>query len=133
MLTSISIRSRIDLMNKLFISMILLSLVACNSQPGTQASAPRCESTKGLFSSWQSEESGDTYDLTGGSFASLIPVTDENGCDDGDGDFLLYLEHDGGLDVRNCSDAYSHRVGTWRISCNTLIIQYSNGDSERFN
>lgn len=110
--------------------------ISCTPQSSSSstAAAPRCDtSSKSLFSSWESEESGDTYDLTGGSFASLIPVTDENGCADGDGDFLLYLEHDGGLDVRNCSDAYSHRVGTWRISCNTLTIQYSNGDSERFN
>lgn len=116
---------------KILSLLFLLLLVSCNSESGSSQATLRqqCQEEKDIFSEWETND-GDIYDLSGGSFATLIPVTDANGCQDGDGDFLLYLEHDGGFNIRNCSDAYSHAVGTWRISCDKLILNYSNGDRE---
>lgn len=89
-----------------------------------------CDNSKPLFSEWVVDGTGDIIDLTGYSFAEYVPVTTNGYCSNSNGDFLAYIEHDGYVDIRDCSNYYSINIGKWSKQCNVLTIEYQNGDKD---
>lgn len=114
---------------------ILLALLfinySCNSQGGGASATGQACSPKELFSVWTSEDV--TIDLTGADFAQYVPVKYGDGaCSNGRGDFLLYVEHDGHLELRDCANSYTIDNATWTNSCGVLTVRYQSGPVEIF-
>jgi len=111
--------------------LILILLVACNSETETVSSASNsptesaCLNTKQLLSKWENVDTGAEMSLTNAPYDQWYTVKGFGllGCDTARGDFQLKL-NSSYIDHRTCEGA----LDTWEylIECNELRITWGN-------
>ena len=99
---------------------------------GGSAAAPACSATKDVFSTWTSREAGNPVFIMGAcAFNTNCQVLfGAAPCNDGRGDFNIYITPSGRMGFSNCADTVGIDGADWSISCsNVLSITYDSDSS----
>ena len=113
----------------IFSSLSFITLTSCSS-------SSNCQASKSIFSTWTSREAGNpVFMMQGCDFEVNCQVLlGPEPCDDGRGDFTVFIRNNGRLGLSNCADTVTLDGANWSIGCDNLLrITYdSDGSVEVF-
>jgi hypothetical protein len=105
--------------------MILVLFISCGKK-----SSSSCDNSKAVFSTWTSDTSGNIFAMQGVTYNQTFQVLfGAAPCDDGRGDFTMFVAQNGRAGFANCADTVALDAANWKKSCNTLKLTYDSDSS----